>query len=417
MSYFIALFPIITLAFLIGGTYLLLRLVWGKKKWKHPKSAVRLKSVSQLDDLNILAHMATTDSDPSVKQAAHSRIEFVKNRSFVEKYTIETGNAEARRQEVLKMTDIAMLHRIAETDRDSEVKSSAIFRIALIDPKGGAGLKALEKITRINELQLLSQHAEVASVRFKAVQKMNDQSAPHSTPGNETSPQIRTAAPDRITDPGMIEQMLSALKSPSAFFPVYERYDGTFNHTMIEKKMVNFLPEEFCRTKQLFIVVSPPIDTNMDRHNVREYTGRLGELLGSITGLGSDDRKCFGVMLKHGETTSAAWCLKQLRPYTQTVHDSRAYDEIFPASTLDRVWAVQLVLFGIVNRCAKTLPEHILTEIAGMKNYRAYYNFRVTGRDQYDEYTGDETERMLLTPYGIAAQKIATDELAARAGK
>ncbi|MDO5462451.1 MAG: hypothetical protein Q4F99_03060 [bacterium] len=192
----------------------------------------RLEAVRYLMDQEVLAVVAQTDREPSIRAVATQRLT---DPSTLERIAQTEEDATVRRIAVEKLSNQALLAEIAQKDSDTSIRAFAVSRVkdanilaiiakneredsirkravmgvvdqALLatlaqkDSDASIRLLAVEKVTQQKELATLAKHATDAVVRQCAVEKLTEPSALAAVAQTEREVSIRKLAVQKITD-------------------------------------------------------------------------------------------------------------------------------------------------------------------------------------------------------------------------
>ncbi len=144
-------------------------------RWKHADPAVRLDAVRDLDDQGELATLAETDPDARVRRAS-----------------------------LCRLTDTAVLGRVASGDADPETRDRASDRLvalATADADEPLALAAVRALVDVRRLSTIARGDAPEAVRIEALVRTTDERALSGIARHARHEPIAAGALDRLTDP------------------------------------------------------------------------------------------------------------------------------------------------------------------------------------------------------------------------
>lgn len=169
-------------------------------RWKHGDPMVRLEAVQALADteLDVLAQVASEDTDARVRKAA-----------------------------VHRLADVDVLAAVTRNDADAGVRDDAVQRLVAIATAGAANaVRALASLGRTKDLAALARSQAPAGVRQAAVAEVSDAKVLGGIARNAVDAGTRLLALERLHDTGEIEGVATHAEFSDVAVAALERLSG-----------------------------------------------------------------------------------------------------------------------------------------------------------------------------------------------
>jgi len=167
---------------------------------------VRQVAVAKLTDQALLAKVAVEDKDPDVRIAAVAKLT---DQALLAKLAVKDRAPDVRKAAVAKLTDQALLAKLAVEDRDTNIRRAAVAkltdqallaRLAVEDKDLDVRKAAVAKLTNQGLLTRLATADPAAAIRETAVRKITDESMLLGRIRQDRSAAVRQAAVATLRD-------------------------------------------------------------------------------------------------------------------------------------------------------------------------------------------------------------------------